>query len=113
MTTHRRSLSVDLVHPEHTDEAVLVVAGEPDVTTNGVVLAAGREALARGARTVTVQCEGVSFFDSFAVRDLVELRAAAAETGASVQVEDATRLVQAVLRVSGLEDLLAAHPAPA
>lgn len=87
--------------------AVLSPSGEVDAYAAPVLLDAGRAALASGHTRITLDCERVWFFDSAGLRAVMLLHQEAAAEGATVCITNPPELVAAVLRVAGLDHLVA------
>ncbi len=103
--------TADLVSIEVTGSAatgvVLTVSGEVDSSTAPSLRAVVDSAFADGARSLTVDLDGVTFLDSAGLCVLAGAHRRAAEDGVVLRVVASTRAVIRPLQITGLYDLLA------
>jgi anti-sigma B factor antagonist len=101
----------DLVSIDVTGSAatgvLLNVTGEVDSSTAPSLRAAVDTAFADGARSLTVDLEGVTFLDSAGLCVLAAAHRRAAEDGVVLRVVASGRAVVRPLQITGLYDLLA------
>ena len=86
---------------------LLTVTGEVDSSTAPSLRAAVDTAFADGARSLTVDLEGVTFLDSAGLCVLAAAHRRAAEDGVVLRVVASGRAVVRPLQITGLYDLLA------
>ena len=86
---------------------LLTVAGEVDSSTAPSLRATVDTAFADGARSLTVDLDGVTFLDSAGLCVLAGAHRRAAEDGVVLRVVASTRAVIRPLQITGLYDLLA------
>ena len=86
---------------------LLTVAGEVDSSTAPSLRAVVDTAFADGARSLTVDLDGVTFLDSAGLCVLAGAHRRAAEDGVVLRVVASTRAVIRPLQITGLYDLLA------
>ena len=86
---------------------LLTVAGEVDSSTAPSLRAAVDTVFADGARSLTVDLDGVTFLDSAGLCVLAGAHRRAAEDGVVLRVLASTRAVIRPLQITGLYDLLA------
>lgn len=105
----------DLVSIDVTGSAAtgvqLTVTGEVDSASAPSLRAVVDRAFADGARTLTVDLQGVTFLDSAGLCVLAGAHRRAAEEGVVLRVVATTRPVVRPLQITGLYDLLAVGPA--
>lgn len=87
----------------------LRASGELDFATAAAALAAGDVLLATGPRW-TVDLSGVTSGDSAGVAVLLEWLSSAAARGATLRFESIPGQMQAIARISELQDLLLSQP---
>jgi anti-sigma B factor antagonist len=97
------------VQPDR-DRVRVVATGEIDLVTAPVLEAQLKDLWAAGWTDVTADLSGVTFLDSTGVHVLVTARSNAMEQGAAFSVMNGNRAVSEVLRICGVEDLLAPTP---
>jgi anti-sigma B factor antagonist len=101
----------DLVSIDVTGSAatgvLLTVIGEVDSSTAPSLRALVDTAFADGARSLTVDLEGVTFLDSAGLCVLAAAHRRAAEGGVTLRVVASGRAVVRPLQITGLYDLLA------
>jgi anti-anti-sigma factor len=105
---HRRPFTVTA---DGRRSGVLHLAGDLDIASATVLEAAGNAALDEGPADLVLDCGELPFLDSSGLRALVRLRDRAARVGGRLGLVHVNRRVEAVLRVSGLEDLVDAGAA--
>jgi anti-anti-sigma factor len=87
---------------------VLVVTGDVDLATaHELVAAADGLASSGGARLLRLDLAGVTFLDSTGISALLEIRRAAARSGADVVVVGRSPIVDRVFSLAGIADLFA------
>jgi anti-sigma B factor antagonist len=79
--------------------AVILLAGEIDISTSAVVKAAYRNAVACGAERLVIDMAGVTFMDSSGLAALIDSR-----TIAPVTLRTPSEAVRRLLDVTGLAD---------
>jgi anti-anti-sigma factor len=84
----------------------LVVSGELDMSTSGVLATAISDALADGIKAVSVDLGNVSFLDSSGIRALIDGWRLALKHGVEYRVINPRGLVERVLDVSGVLPVL-------
>ena len=98
-------VSIDLM--ASTTGVLLTVSGEVDSSTAPSLRAVVDTAFADGARSLTVDLDGVTFLDSAGLCVLAGAHRRAAEDGVVLRVVASTRAVIRPLQITGLYDLLA------
>jgi anti-anti-sigma factor len=89
------------------DAAVLSPSGEVDLHGAPILLDAGDAALQSGHRHLTIDCSHAWFLDSAGLRSVMLLQRRAEALGGGLRITNPSKIVSAVLKVSGLEDLIA------
>jgi anti-sigma B factor antagonist len=82
----------------------LVLTGELDLASSGVLVAAISKACAEGAQSIVLDIGALEFIDSTGVREIVAGQALCHEHGASFQLTRGGPRVERVFEVAGLLD---------
>lgn len=86
------------------DTEQLVISGEVDVVSAGVVEEALMAAIGKAGSSVVADLAGVSFMDSSGLRAFIVAREQAESSGVSLRLESPQPIVERVLRVTGVAE---------
>jgi anti-anti-sigma factor len=90
------------------ERPVIVAYGDIDLSTADLLTACGRQALAAGAKCLTLDLAAVTFFSAAGLHALMALRRSA-QHPTQVVLRDPSPSVRRVLQLSGLSDALTAQ----
>jgi len=99
------------VQPDR-DRVRVTASGEIDLVTAPLLEAQLKDLWSAGWTDVTADLSRVTFLDSTGVHVLVTARSDAIEHGSAFTVTNGSAAVSEVLRICGVEDLLAPTPRP-
>lgn len=102
------AMSHTMIEAQRTDdgEALLVLSGDVDLSSVGVLWDVAAGALAGRPQRLVVDMSAVTFLNSSVLGTLIRVQSAAAEKGIDVVLRRPTPIVQRLLRLSGLEAVL-------
>jgi anti-anti-sigma factor len=108
------AMSETRIRAQQTDEgAMLVLAGDVDLSCVGALWGAAAEALATRPERLVVDVSAVTFLTSSVLGTLIRIQSAGQEQGTAVLLRDPTPIVQRLLLLSGLHAVLPVEPSPA
>ena len=104
-------MSDTMIEARETDtEAILVLAGEIDLSCVCDLRDVARDTLARRPERLVIDVAGVTFITSSVLGALIRISGSARNQGTAFALRNPTPIVLRLLRLSGLETILPVEP---